>query len=142
MSESIKDILARVRTIAVYGMSRDETKAAYRIPKQMADWGFDVTPVNLFADEIMGRKSYKTLAEVPGSIDLVDVFRPSEAVLPVVREAIERHQVRGDCGVVWLQLGIANEEARRLAEEAGLTFVQDRCLKVEFARYFPDKAGH
>lgn len=121
-------ILAAAKTIAVYGMSRDETKTAQIIPLQMMSFGFKIIPINPTAQEIAGLRVYATLAEVKEKIDILDVFRPSAEALSVVKQAIERHKLTGDIKVIWLQEGIANDEAKKLAEQAGMIFVQNTCI--------------
>jgi len=130
--------LTEGRTIAVVGMSRSPAKAAHRVPAFLIRAGYDVVPVNPFADEILDRPCHAGLADVPGHIDIVDVFRPSDDALAVVEDAVRRRQERGDVRLIWLQLGIANEHARELAAEAGIPFIQDRCMAVEIPRLFPD----
>jgi predicted CoA-binding protein len=117
-------------TIAVVGCSTSPGKAAHDIPKYMRDHGYEVIPVNPFADEIFGREAYDSLADVEETVDVVDVFRPSEEVPDIVDEAVAREDVQ----VVWLQLGITHDEAGERVEAAGKRFVQDRCLKVEHQR--------
>ncbi|MGM0590245.1 MAG: CoA-binding protein [Halobacteriota archaeon] len=126
--------LLHLDTVAVVGCSRQSGKAAHDVPAYLQRHGYDVIPVNPFADEILGRPAYDSLAAVEGEIDLVDVFRPSEEVSEVVDQVIERHETRGDANAIWLQLGIRDDEAAARAEAAGLTIVQNRCIKVEHAR--------
>jgi len=126
--DRIRSILEKTRTIAVYGMSKDSAKTAYWVPEYLAKKGYDIIPVNPTAEVILKRKSYPDLKSVPKRIDVVQVFRRSEEALEPVREAVARRKERGDVDVVWLQQGIRNEEARRLAEENGILFVQDRCM--------------
>jgi predicted CoA-binding protein len=122
--------LLGLRRIAVVGCSGTPGKDAHEIPKYLQDNGYDVTPVNPFADEVLGEATYDSLADVEGEIDVVDVFRPSEEVSGIVDQAIERDDVT----VVWTQLGIRDDDAAERAEEAGLHVVQDRCMKVEHRR--------
>jgi len=122
--------LLGLRRIAVVGCSGTPGKDAHEIPKYLRDNGYDVTPVNPFADEILGEPAYDSLVDVEGEIDVVDVFRPSEEVSGIVDQAIER----GDVTVVWTQLGIRDDDAAERAEAAGLHVVQDRCMKVEHRR--------
>jgi predicted CoA-binding protein len=124
-----RDILCDALTIAVVGASRHPYKDAHTIPRQMLRHGWRVIPVNPYADEIWGERAYPALSEVPEPVDLVNVFRPGDQAGDVVRQAIEI-----GAGAVWLQLGIRSEEGRRLAEEAGLDYVEDRCIAVERAR--------
>ncbi|MDQ1395231.1 MAG: uncharacterized protein QOG64_490 [Acidimicrobiaceae bacterium] len=126
----VKELLERVRTIAVVGFSTDPDKTAHRIPRQLMDAGYHVIPVHRTAAEIAGLKAYRTLADIPEPVDLVDVFRPSPEAAEVTRQAI----ASGANGV-WLQLGIASPQARMLAGEAGLDYVEDLCIGVEVRRY-------
>ena len=127
--DELREILG-LETIAVVGCSTTPGKAAHDIPRYMIDHGYDVIPINPFADEIFGREAYDSLADVPEEVDLVDVFRPSEEVAEIVDAALERD----DAGVIWTQLGIRDDEATARAEEAGRRVVVDRCLKVEHQR--------
>ena len=117
-------------TVAVVGCSTTPGKAAHDVPRYLLDHGYDVVPVNPTADEVFGREAYDSLGEVPGDVDVVNVFRPSAETGPVVDAAIEREDVTA----VWLQLGIRNDEAGERAEAAGKLYVQDRCIKVDHAR--------
>ncbi len=119
-----------LETIAVVGCSSTAGKAAHDIPAYMQRHGYEIVPVNPYADEILGRSAADSLADVEAEIDIVDVFRPSEEVSGIVDEVLERDDVQ----VVWLQLGIEDTEAAARAEDAGLDVVMDRCLKVEHRR--------
>ncbi|MFB6250371.1 MAG: CoA-binding protein [Halobellus sp.] len=123
-------------TVAVVGCSTTAGKAAHDIPAYLQRQGYEIVPVNPFANEILGETAYDSLSDVPESIDIdvVDVFRPSEETGDIVDAAIDRHEDVGDVSSVWLQLGITNEDAGDHAAEAGLDFVQDKCMKVEHAR--------
>lgn len=128
---SIKEIFENHNNIAVVGMSRHIEKPSFTVPSYMKKQGYKLIPVNPLADEIMKLKSYKSLDEVPDHIEIVLVFRPSKDALEITKEAIERKNNKGDVKVIWLQLGIVNEEARILAEKAGIQFIQDKCMYVE-----------
>jgi len=117
-------------TIAVVGCSRTPGKAAHDVPRYMLDQGYEVSPVNPGAEEIFVRTAYDSLADVAAAVDLVDVFRPSDEVAPIVDDVI----ARDDVDTVWLQLGITDDESGERVEAAGKRFVQDRCLKVEHRR--------
>lgn len=132
----IKDIYEQNRTIVVYGMSTDPEKPAHMVPKFLMSKGFDIVPINPREDSIIDRKCYPGLRDVEENIGILNVFRPSDQALNVVQEAITRKQDRGDINVIWLQEGIENENARRLAEQAGILFIQDMCIKKEFMRIF------
>lgn len=122
-------------TIAVVGCSATPGKAAHEIPVYMQRHGYRVVPVNPYHDEVLGETAYDSLADVPEDIDLVNVFRPSSEAGAVVDAAIERASERGDVKAVWLQLGIRDDDAAKRAQEAGLEFVQNKCYKVEHARF-------
>jgi hypothetical protein len=128
--EELRDILEKYRRVAVYGMSRNPGKAAHDVPAFLSKQGYQIIPVNPNAGTIDGKTSYGSLRDIPETIDILEVFRPSEQVLAVVKEAVERKKARGDIAVVWLQQGIRSEEARKIAEGAGILFVQDRCMKA------------
>ncbi|MFW6003419.1 MAG: CoA-binding protein [Halanaeroarchaeum sp.] len=125
----LESILAADR-IAVVGCSTTEGKAAHDVPKYLQEHGYEIVPVNPFADEILGETAYDSVTEVPGTVDVVDVFRPSEEAPEILEAVLERD----DEPVFWLQLGIEHEKAGERAEAAGLTFVQDRCMKIEHER--------
>lgn len=120
----LREILARER-VAVVGCSTTPGKAAHEIPKYLLDQGYDVVPVNPFADEIFGRECYDSLADVPGELDIVDVFRPSDEVADIVDAAL----ARDEDAAIWLQLGVRDDESVARAEAAGRRVVQDRCMK-------------
>lgn len=131
----ILNILAENKSVAVVGMSADPTKPSNRVPKYLMEQGYKVIPVNPTKDEIMGLKSYKSLLDVPDQIDIVDVFRRPEQALEVVKEAVERKKQRKDVKVIWLQEGIVNDEAKKIAEENGIVFVQDKCMFREHLKH-------
>jgi len=130
----IKSVLESYRTVAVVGLSRDPAKASYRVAQYLQSVGYRIIPVNPFVDEVLGEKSYKSLLDVPEAIEIVDIFRPSEDVPAIVEEAIKLKNRLGTPKVIWMQLGIVNEEAARRAKEAGFTVVMDRCMMVEHRR--------
>lgn len=117
-------------TITVVGCSATPGKDAHEIPRYLIDNGYDVIPVNPYADKIFGRHAYDTLSDVEETVEVVDVFRPSDEVPGIVDEAIER----GDVEAIWMQLGIEHPEAAAHAEDAGIDVVQDKCMKVEHRR--------
>ena len=106
----------------------------------MKKHGYNIIPVNPFVDKVLGEKSYKSLLDIPTEIqkeiDVVDVFRRAEDVPPVVEQAVRLHKIFGKPGVVWMQLGIVNEEAAKTARKAGLTVVMDKCIMQEHSRLF------
>ncbi len=131
--EQLRDLLSMNR-IAVVGCSSTPGKAAHEIPAYLQRQGYEIVPVNPFADEILGKQAVDSLDDVDDEIDLVDVFRPSEEVAGIVDDTIDRKETEGDVDAIWLQLGIHDDEAVAEAEDAGLTVVEDRCMKVEHQR--------
>jgi predicted CoA-binding protein len=125
----LRDVLD-VETIAVVGCSSTPGKAAHDVPKYLLDHGYDVIPVNPYADSVFGVDAVDSLADVDSEVDLVDVFRPSEEVPGIVDEVVARDDVES----VWLQLGITHDDAGGRIEASGRRFVQDECIKVEHAR--------
>lgn len=123
-----KQILAEATTIAVVGASRDPRKPAHSVPLQMQRYGWRIIPVNPTAEELFGERVYRSLADIGHPVDLVDVFRPAQDAIDVVRQA-----VRIGASAVWLQLGIVSPQARQIAEQAGMDYVEDRCLVIERA---------
>jgi len=126
--EQIRDILS-LKKVVVIGMSKHSSKAANFVPKYLSDNGYDVTPVNPTAEEILGKKCYDSVSEIDGEIEIVDIFRPSEQVLPFVQEAIKKKPK-----VIWLQEGIHNSEAEELARKEGIQVVYNRCMLAEHRR--------
>jgi predicted CoA-binding protein len=120
-----RQILEEATTIAVVGASRDRFKTAHSVPAQMQRHGWRIIPVNPYADEIFGERAYRSLADLPEPVDLVNVFRPSADATRVVREAIAI-----GAPAVWLQLDIVSPEGRRLATQAGIDYVEDTCIAV------------
>ncbi len=134
-SGEIKSILTESTTIAVVGLSREPNKDSYRVAAYLKKHAYRIIPVNPFADEVLGEKSYKSLLEIPSEIqkeiDVVDVFRRAEEVLPIVEQAVKLHSLNGKPCVVWIQLGIVNKEAAEIARKAGIEVVMDRCIMQE-----------
>ena len=126
--EEIKQIFT-LKKIAVVGMSKHSIKAAHFVPKYLFEQGFDITPINPNADEILGKKSYPDILSLDHPVDIVDIFRPSEDVLPFVEDAIKKKPK-----VIWLQEGIHNIEAENLAREHGIDVVFNRCMLAEHQR--------
>lgn len=122
-------LLADVKTIAVVGCSRHPYKAAHAIPRELQAAGYRIVPVSPLGEELLGERVYRRLSDVDVPVDLVDVFRPAPETPEVVRQAAAI-----GAPAVWLQLGIASAEARAIAEEAGMAYVEDRCLGVEVRR--------
>ena len=126
--EEIIEIL-NLKKVAVIGMSKHQEKAAHFVPKYLSENGFDIIPVNPNSDEILNKKCYKEINDIKDDIDIVDVFRPSEDVLPFVKDAIKKNPK-----VIWLQEGIHNEEAENLAREHGIDVIFNRCMLAEHQR--------
>ena len=129
--DTLRRILATNRTIAVVGLSADWYRPSYFAAKYMQEHGYRIIPVNPKYPEILGERCYASLADIPEKVDMVDVFRKTDDVLPIARQAIEI-----GAKTFWQQLGVLNLEADRLAREAGLDSVMDRCVKIEHARLF------
>jgi len=141
--DKIKEILATCKTIAVVGLSREPDKESYIVSAYMQNHGFRIIPVNPFADEVLGEKSYKSLTAIPAklqkSIDIVDIFRKADDVPPVVEQALKLREKHGKPCVVWMQLGIVNEKAAAVARNAGLTVIMDKCIMQQHKRLFKVK---
>ena len=125
---SAREILADAKVIAVVGASREAWKPSHSVPLQMIRYGWRIIPVNPFGDEIFGLRTFARLADIDEPVDLVDVFRPAADAPEIVRQAVA---IRAPA--VWLQSGIVSAEARRIATEAGVDYIEDRCLAVERA---------
>lgn len=125
----VERILRRYDTITVVGASDVPAKAAHYVPAHMQDHGWRIIPINPHTDQILGERVYRSLADVPEPVGLVDVFRPSAATPDIARQAVE-----AGATALWLQLGIFSAEARAIVEGAGLLYVEDRCLIVEQRR--------
>ncbi len=127
-----KYIFENYKTIAVYGMSKHPAKASHSVPAFMHKHGYKVIPINPKVDSILGLQAYTNLSAVPDEIDILNVFRPSEQVPEIVKEAVERHNSRGDIKLIWLQEGIKSDEAKALAEDNGIEFIQNRCIYKDY----------
>jgi uncharacterized protein len=127
----IRDILVKHRTIAMVGASTNTSRPSYYAMKYLKQKGFRVIPVNpgQAGKEILGEKVYASLGDIREPIDIVDIFRASDSALPITKEAI-----KAGARVVWMQLGVRNDEAAKLAENAGLKVVMNRCPKIEYGR--------
>jgi hypothetical protein len=128
---SLRRILASSRTIAVVGLSAEWHRPSFFAAKYMQEHGYRIVPVNPRYPEIMGERCFTSLDDVDVAIDIVDVFRRTEDVLPIARQAIA---IGAKC--LWQQIGVKNQEAARLVEAAGMDSVMDRCVKIEHARLF------
>ena len=125
MPKSSREILESTTTIAVVGASRDPAKAGGSVPEGLQRRGFRIIPINPYAETLFGERVYRTLLDVPEPVDLVDVFRPAADAPEVARQAAAI-----GAKALWLQLDIRSEEARRIAEEAGMDYVEDECTAV------------
>lgn len=129
--ETIGRILKENHVIAVVGLSANWYRPSYFAAKYLQDHGYRIIPVTPSYDEILGEKCYPSLLEIPETVDVIQIFRKPEDVPQVVEQAIEK-----GAKVIWMQIGIINEEAAKTAKEAGLNVVMNRCMKIEHARLF------
>jgi hypothetical protein len=130
MARTSSEILERATTIAVVGASRDPNKAGGSVPEGLQRRGFRIIPINPFADMLFGERVYRSLLDVPQKVDLVDVFRPAADAPEIARQAVAI-----GAKALWLQLDIHSDEARRIAEEAGIEYVEDECTAVVASLY-------
>jgi len=130
MGRSSHEILETATTIAVVGASRDPNKAGGSVPLGLQQRGFRIIPINPFAETLFGERVYRTLSDVPVKIDLVDVFRPAKDAPEIARQAVAI-----GAKALWLQLDIRSDEARRIAEAAGMDYVEDECTAVVSSLY-------
>lgn len=127
--EDIRALLQKARNIAVVGLSDKPHRTSHAIARTMQEFGYKIYPVNpTLEGPVLGEQPYSSVAEIGDQIDIVNVFRRSEAVVPVAEDAVS-----SGARVLWMQLGVINNEARDLAKENGLTVVMDRCIKVDYA---------
>ncbi len=120
------------KNIAVVGMSRDPVKAAHFVPKYMIERGYNIIPVNPSANEILGKRTYAKVSDIKSQVDMIDVFRPSEDVYSVVEDSLKKPGVK----VIWLQEGIQNAEAEKMALDNKINVVFNRCIMAEHMRLF------
>jgi len=128
-ADEIGQIIARSKTIAVVGMSAKPDRASYGVAKYLMEHGFDIIPVNPVESEILGQKVFPNLSAIGRPIDIVDVFRQSDATPPIVKEAIAI-----GAKYIWLQEGVVSEESYQLAKAAGVPIIMDRCIAKEHFR--------
>ncbi len=128
----IKEILEKSKNIAIVGLSAKAHKTSNMVGKYLLDKGYNIIPVNPNYDEIFGLKCYPCLTDIPKDIkiDIVDVFMRSEKTPPVAKNAVD---ISAKC--LWLQLGITNEESKKIAEQGGIEYVEDKCTKIEYKRF-------
>lgn len=128
-TREIKRLLEGSRNVAVVGLSEKPYRASHSVSSALQGFGYRIFPVNPnLEDQVLGEEPYDSVSEIPEPVDIVDVFRRSENVLPVAHEA-----VAAGAKILWLQMGVINEDAAQYAEDHGLTVVMDRCIKVEYA---------
>lgn len=132
----LKTILENARTIAVVGCSSDPSRTSYAIARYLSEIGYRVIPVNPNCDEVLGETCYPKLQRIPADtqIDIVNIFRRSDHTAHMVADAVERAESTGTKPVIWTQLGVSSQDAQRLADEADLPYVRNRCIMVEHAR--------
>lgn len=130
-ADGLRRVLAQTRTIAVVGLSAKWHRPSFFAAQYMQQRGYTIIPVNPAYDEVLGEKCYASLRDIPVQVDMVDCFRKSDEILPIVDDAIAI-----GARTVWMQLGVINHEAAERAEAAGLQVVMDRCVKIEYARLF------
>ena len=135
MSE-IKDILSKYKTIAMIGVSKDPTKTSTIVMKYMQKYGYKVIPVNPSAkgEKILGENVYEKITDIKEPIDIVDVFRPSKEAFPIAEDT-----VKIGAKVLWLQLGIRDENAKKLMEKNNIEYVDNKCTKMEYQKFFLGK---
>lgn len=133
--EQLHKVLKKIRTIAVVGLSAEWNRPSYLVAKYMQQHGYRIVPVNpryaKTSSEILGEQCYAELTEIPFAVDMVNVFRRTEDVLPIARQAV---QIGAKC--LWQQISVINPEADTMARSAGMDSVMDRCVKIEHARWF------
>ena len=129
----IKKILSKYKSIAMIGVSNDPTKASTIVMKYMQEYGFKIYPVNPSAkgQKILGEKVFAKITDIKEPVDIVDVFRPSREVLDIAKDTVN---IRAK--VLWLQLGIRSEEAKKLVEKNKIEYIEDRCTKMEYQKHF------
>ena len=143
LKKEIEAILENYKTVAVVGLSRDPAKESFEVAQYLQSKGYRIIPVNPFAEEVLGEKCYKSLLEVPRDlqriIEVVDIFRPTQDVPPIVDQAVRLKKIYGKPYVIWMQLGIVNEDAAKQARDAGLKVVMNRCMMIERKRLEQEK---
>ncbi len=123
-----------LKNIAVVGMSKNQEKPSHFVPEYLIKNGYNIIPVNPTTEEILERKSYKRVSEIKEDVDIVDIFRKSEDIVPVVEDLLKKKNIK----VIWLQKGIFNKHAKEIANKNGIEFVYNRCMLEEHERLFPD----
>ena len=131
--ENIKEILTKYKNIALVGASKDLKKTSTIVMKYLQKYGFKVIPVNPFikGEKILGEKVFASISEIDSPVEIIDVFRPSNEVIEIAKEA-----VKIKAKVLWLQLDIKNEEAKKIVEANNILYIENKCTKIEFEKYF------
>ena len=131
--ESIKEILEKYKNIALVGASKDLTKTSSIVMKYLQDNGFNVYPVNpsMRGESILGEKVFGNIKEIDGPVEIVDIFRPSNEIAEIAKDA-----VKVNAKVLWLQLDIRNEEAKKIVETNNIIYIENKCTKIEYEKYF------
>jgi uncharacterized protein len=123
-----------LKNIAIVGMSKNEEKPSHYVPKYLIQNGYNVIPVNPTTEEILERKAYKLVSEIKEDVDIVDVFRKSDDIIPIVDDLLKKKGIK----LIWLQKGIFNQRAEELAKKNGINFVYNRCMLEEHQRLFSE----
>ena len=131
--EIIKEVLKKYKNIALVGASKDLTKTSSVVMKYLQDYGFKVYPVNpsMKGENILGEKVFGNIKEIDGPVEIVDIFRPSNEIAEIAKDA-----VKVNAKVLWLQLDIRNEEAKKIVETNDIIYIENKCTKIEYERYF------
>ena len=131
--ENTKEILEKYKKIALVGASKDLTKTSSVVMKYLQQYGFKVYPVNpsMKGEKILGEKVFGSITEIDSPVEIIDVFRPSDEAIEIAKEA-----VKINAKVLWLQLDIKNQEAKKIAEENNILYIENKCTKIEFEKYF------
>lgn len=136
----IKKIFTKYKTVAIVGLSRNPKKDSYIVASYLKNHGFNIIPVNPYADEILGEKSYVNLLDIPTdlqkTIEIIDIFRPSDQVLNIINEAIKLKRTYNLPYVIWMQLNIINDNAAKLAKKSGFYVVMNKCMRIEHLKLY------
>ncbi|WP_237853685.1 CoA-binding protein [Rhodohalobacter sulfatireducens] len=132
----MKEILNSTKTIAIIGLSSSPYRTSHRIGKYLLDAGFTIIPVNPNEESVFGLKSYLNISDVPGNIeiDMIDIFRNSRYSADMVQQIVNWSESSGQKPVIWTQIGVSSDEAKRIADKNGFTYIEDKCLMVEHGR--------
>ena len=131
--KNTKEILEKYKKIALVGASKDLTKTSSVVMKYLQEYGFKVYPVNpsMKGERILGEKVFGSITEIGSPVEIIDVFRPSDEAIEIAKEA-----VKINAKVLWLQLNIKNEQAKKIVEENNILYIENKCTKIEFEKYF------